>query len=155
MNEGRTVFSQVMDILDPKELTRCVSRYPMPRISRGFSARDQFLSMTFAQMTFQESLRDIEACLNGNRHLYVMGFRGHVTRTNLAYANEHRNWRAYRDLAQILIRRTRRLYAGDTRRLDMDEMVYALDSSTIDLCLTIFPWAYSRKTKAAIKLCTR
>ena len=154
MNIGRTVFSQVMDILDPKELTRCVSSYPMTRISRGFSARDQFLSMAFAQITFRESLRDIEACLNGNRHLYAMGLRGNVTRTNLAYANEHRDWRVYRDLAQILIRRTRRLYTGDAHGLDIDEIVYALDASTIDLCLTLFPWAHFRKTKAAIKLHT-
>lgn len=154
MNEGRTVFSQVMDILDPKELTRCVARYPMPRTSRGFSARDQFLSMAFAQMTFRESLRDIEACLSGSRHLYAMGLRGNVTRTNLAYANEHRNWRIYEALAQTLIRKARKLYAGDSNGLEIDEMVYALDASTIDLCLTMFPWAHFRKTKAAIKLHT-
>lgn len=154
MNEGRTVFSQIMDILDPKELTRCVARHPMSRQSRSFTARDQFLSMAFAQITFRESLRDIEACLNGCRHLYSMGFRGNVTRTNLAYANEHRNWRIYGDLAQVLIRRARKLYAKDTHGLDIDEMVYALDASTIDLCLTLFPWAHFRKTKAAIKLHT-
>jgi len=154
MNEGRTVFSQIMDILDPKELTRCVARHPMPRESRSFTARDQFLSMAFAQITFRESLRDIEACLKGCRHLYAMGFRGNITRTNLAYANEHRNWRIYADLAQVLIRRARRLYAEDTHGLDIDEMVYVLDASTIDLCLTLFPWAHFRKTKAAIKLHT-
>lgn len=154
MNEGRTIFSQVMDVLDPTELTRCVARYPMPRESRSFSVRDQFLSMAFAQMTFRESLRDIEACLSGCRHLYAMGFRGNITRTNLAYANEHRDWRVYADLAQVLIRRARRLYASDSHGLDIDEMVYALDASTIDLCLTLFPWAYFRQTKAAIKLHT-
>ena len=154
MNEGRTVFSQVMDILDPKELTRCVARYPMPRESRSFTARDQFLSMAFAQITFRESLRDIEACLNGCRYLYSMGFRGNSTRTNLAYANEHRNWQIYADLAQVLIRRARRLYAEDTHGLDIDEMVYALDASTIDLCLKLFPWAHFRKAKAAVKLHT-
>lgn len=143
-----------MDVLDPKELSRCVSRYPMPRQSRGFTARDQFLSMAFAQMTFRESLRDIEACLNGCRYLYSMGFRGNVTRTNLAYANEHRDWRVYADLAQVLIRRARRLYAKDTHGLDIDELVYALDASTIDLCLAMFPWANFRQTKAAIKLHT-
>lgn len=154
MNEGRTVFSQVVDILDPKELTRCVARYPMPRMNRGFSARDQFLSMVFAQMTFRESLRDIEACLSGSRHLYAMGFRGNITRTNLAYANEHRNWRVYQALAQTLIGKARKLYAEDSNGLDIDEMVYALDASTIDLCLTMFPWANFRKAKAAVKLHT-
>ena len=154
MNTGRTIFSQIVDTLDRKEFQRCVSDYPMPRESRSFTARDQFLSMAFAQITFRESLRDIEACLNGCRHLYSMGFCGNITRTNLAYANEHRNWRIYADLAQILIRRARKLYAEDTHGLDIDEMVYALDASTIDLCLTIFPWAHFRKTKAAIKLHT-
>lgn len=154
MNTGRTIFSQIIDTLDRKEFQRCVSVYPMPRESRSFTARDQFLSMAFAQVTFRESLRDIEACLNGCRHLYSMGFRGNITRTNLAYANEHRNWRIYADLAQVLIRRARKLYAEDTHGLDIDEMVYALDASTIDLCLTIFPWAHFRKTKAAIKLHT-
>lgn len=110
--------------------------------------------MAFAQMTFRESLRDIEACLNGCRHLYSMGIHGKVTRTNLAYANEHRDWRVYADLAQVLIRKARHLYAGDGNGLDIDEMVYALDASTIDLCLTLFPWAHFRKAKAAIKLHT-
>lgn len=154
MNAGKLVFTQVTDILDPKQLSRCVDRYPMPRASKGMSARDQFLSMIFAQMTFRESLRDIEACLNGSRHLYAMGFRGNITRTNLAYANEHRNWRVYADLAQVLIRRARGLYASHGHGLDIDEMVYALDSSTIDLCLSMFPWAHFRQTKAAIKLHT-
>jgi hypothetical protein len=154
MNEGRTIFTQVTDTLDRKEFQRCVERYPMPRESRSFSARDQFLSMAFAQMTFRESLRDIEACLSGCRHLYAMGFRGKVTRTNLAYANEHRDWRVYADLAQVLIRRARRLYASDSHGLDLEEMVYALDASTIDLCLTLFPWAHFRPTKAAVKLHT-
>lgn len=143
-----------MDVLDPRELSRCVSRYPMPRQSRGFTARDQFLAMAFAQMTFRESLRDIEACLGGSRYLYSMGFRGNVTRTNLAYANEHRDWRVYAGLAQVLIRRARRLYVEDTHGLDIDELIYALDSSTIDLCLNMFPWAHFRKTKAAVKLHT-
>jgi len=154
MNEGRTVFTQVIDTLDRKEFQRCVARYPMPRQSRAFSARDQFLSMAFAQLTFRESLRDIEACLSGSRHLYSMGFRGNITRTNLAYANEHRDWRVYADVAQVLIRRARRLYAGDSHGLDIDEIVYALDSSTIDLCLAMFPWAHFRQTKAAVKLHT-
>ncbi len=154
MNEGRTIFTQVIDTLDRKEFQRCCDRYPMPRESRSFSARDQFLSMAFAQMTFRESLRDIEACLSGSRHLYAMGFRGNITRTNLAYANEHRDWRVYADLAQVLIRKAQRLYLDSTTGLDIDEMVYALDASTIDLCLAMFPWAHFRQTKAAIKLHT-
>jgi len=154
MNLGRTIFTQVMDTLHREQFERCVSRYPMPRDSRSFSARDQFLSMAFAQMTFRESLRDIEACLSDCPHLYAMGIRGRVTRTNLAYANEHRDWRVYADLAEILIRNARRLYAEDSHGLDIDEMVYAVDASTIDLCLSMFPWAHFRKTKAAIKLHT-
>ncbi len=155
MHIGNLVFSQVMSILDPTQLSRCVARYPMARASRGFSARDQFLSMAFAQVTFRESLRDIEACLRGSPHLYAMGIRGNVTRTNLAYANEHRNWRVYGAFAQVLIAKARRLYAEDTIGLDIEEIVYALDaSSTIDLCLSLFGWATFRRAKAAIKLHT-
>ena len=112
MNSGRLVFTQVTDTLDPAQLARCVSRYPMPRSSRTFSARDQFLSMAFAQMTYRESLRDIEACLRGSSHLYAVGIRGNISRTNLAYVNENRDWRVYRELAQVLIRKARRLYAA-------------------------------------------
>jgi transposase len=155
MNIGRLVFAQIMDVLDPKQLTRCIDRYPMPRASKGMTARDQFLAMAFAQITFRESLRDIEACLRGCSHLYAMGIRGNVTRTNLAYANEHRDWRVYEALAQVLIRKARRLYREDSNGLDIDEMVYAVDSSTIDLCMSMFPWAHFRKTKAAIKLHTQ
>ena len=154
MNTGRTIFSQVTDLIHREQFNRCMELYPMPRASRAMSARDQFLAMAFAQLTFRESLRDIEACLRGCSHLYAMGIRGSVTRTNLAYANEHRDWRVYQALAQILIRKGRKLYASDSNCLDIDEMVYALDASTIDLCLTMFPWAHFRKTKAAIKLHT-
>ena len=154
MNEGRLIFSQVMELIHREQFERCVDRYPMPRASRSMTARDQFLSMAFAQMTFREGLRDIEACLDGNRHLYSMGIRGNVKRTNLAYANEHRSWKVYSGLAQVLIRKARRLYANDSTGLDIDEMVYALDASTIDLCLSMFPWATFRKTKSAIKLHT-
>ena len=105
MNIGRLVFAQIMDVLDPKQLTRCIDRrYPMPRASRGMTARDQFLAMAFAQITFRESLRDIEACLRGCSHLYAMGIRVNVTRTNLVYANEHRDWRVSEALAQVLIK---------------------------------------------------
>ena len=116
------------------------------------TARDQFLAMAFAQITFRESLRDIEACLRGCTHLYAMGIRGNITRTNLAYANEFRHWRVYEALGQLLIRKARRLYADDSNGLNLDEMVYAVDASTIDLCLSMFPAFTSRSTKAAIKL---
>ena len=155
MNTGRPIFTQVIDLLDRKEFHRCMSLHPMPRVSKGMTARDQFLAMAFAQITFRESLRDIEACLRGCSHLYAMGIRGNVTRTNLAYANEHRDWRVYEALAQVLIRKARRLYREDSNGLDIDEMVYAVDASTIDLCLSMFPWANFRKTKAAIKLHTQ
>jgi len=154
MNTGRLVFSQVTDILHREHFDRCVARYPVPRASRTFPARDQFLSMAFAQMTYRESLRDIKACLRGSNHLYAMGIRGTVTRTKLAYANENRDWRVYADLAQVLIRKARRLYALDDHGLDLNEMVYALDFTTIDLCLSMFPWATFRQTKSAIKLHT-
>jgi len=146
---------KVTDVLDPKELTRCVTLHPMPRASRSMTARDQFLAMAFAQITFRESLRDIQACLDGSPHLYAMGFRGRVTRTNLAYANENRDWRVYEALGQILIRKARGLYASEGTGLGLDELVYAVDSTTIDLCLSMFPWARFRKTKAAIKLHTQ
>jgi hypothetical protein len=155
MNTGRLIFTQVIDLLDRKEFHRCMSLHPMPRVSKGMTVRDQFLAMAFAQITFRESLRDIEACLRGCSHLYPMGIRGNVTRTNLAYANEHRDWRVYEALAQVLIRKARRLYREDSNGLDIDEMVYAVDSSTIDLCLSMFPWANFRKKKAAIKLHTQ
>lgn len=154
MNRGKLLFSQVIECLHGQQFQRCVNRYPMARISKSFSAWDQFLCMSFAQMTFRESLRDIEACLAGRPQLYFMGIRGNVTRTNLAYAGEHRDWRVFADLATYLITKARRLYADDTTGLDIEEMVYALDSSTIDLCLTLFPWAKFRQTKSAIKLHT-
>ena len=155
MNEGRLIFTQVSDVLDRKQFERCVNRHPMPRSSRGMSARDQFLAMIFAQLTFRESLRDIEACLCVSPHRYAMGIRGNITRTNIAYANRHRDWRCYEAVAHILIRKARRLYAGDSNCLDIDEIVYAVDASTIDLCLSMFPWANFRTTKAAIKLHTQ
>jgi hypothetical protein len=155
MNTGRLIFTQVTDLIDRKEFQRCINLYPMYRISKSMTARDQFLAMVFAQITFRESLRDIEACLRGCSHLYAMGLRGNITRTNLAYANERRDWRVYEALAQVLIRKARRLYASDSDGLDLDELVYAVDSSTIDLCLSMFPWATFRTTKAAIKLHTQ
>ncbi|MET3870306.1 hypothetical protein J3R74_002739 [Puniceicoccus vermicola] len=109
MNAGRLVFTQITDGLDRKEFDRCIKLYPMPKSSRGFTARDQFLAMVFAQLTYREGLREIEACLRGNQNAYAMGFRGNITRTNLAYANQWRDWRVYEAMAHILIRRTRRL----------------------------------------------
>lgn len=155
MNSGRLIFTQIIDMLDRKEFQRSMNLHPMPRVSKGMTARDQFLAMAFAQITFRESLRDIEAGLKGCPHLYAMGVRGNITRTNLAYANEQRDWQVYEALAQVLIRKARRLHAGDSNGLDLDEMVYAVDSSTIDLCLSMFPWANFRKTKSAIKLHTQ
>ena len=155
MNTGRLIFTQVLDSLDRKEFQRCMALHPMLRESRGMTDRDQFLAMAFAQITFRESLRDIEACLRGCTHSYAMGIRGNITRTNLAYANEHRDWRVYEALGQILIRKARHLHIGDSNGLDLEEMVYAVDASTIDLCLSIFPWAHFRSTKAAIKLHTQ
>lgn len=155
MNEGRLIFAQVLDMIHREQFDRCINLYPMPRASRSMTARDQFLSMAFAQITFREGLRDIEACLRGSSHLYAMGIRGNITRTNLAYANEFRDWRVYEALAQVLIRKARRLYADQSHGLDIEEIVYAVDASTIDLCLSLFPWATFRKTKSAIKLHTQ
>ena len=154
MNSGKLIFSQAIELLHPQQFRRCEQRYPMPRVSKSFSAWDQFLCMAFAQITFRESLRDIEECLRYRSQLYAMGIRGKVTRTNLAYANENRDWRVYSDLAKGLIKRARRLYASDTGELDIEEMVYALDATTIDLCLGLFPWARFRRTKSAVKLHT-
>jgi hypothetical protein len=154
MSGERLVFSQVTDFLHREQFERCVEHYPMPRKSRTMSARDQFLCMAFAQMTYRESLRDIEACLQGNRHLHDMGIRGNVTRTNLAYANEHRDWRIYADMAQHLIRKARRLYEEEVALAEINQIVYALDSTTIDLCMSLFPWADFRRAKAGIKMHT-
>jgi hypothetical protein len=155
MNEGCLIFTQVSDMIHREQFDRCIKLHPMSRTNRGMSARDQFLAMLFAQLTFRESLRDIEACLRHNGHLHAMGIRGNITRTNLAYANKHRNWRVYEALGHVLIRKARRLYAGDSNGLDLDEIVYAVDASTIDLCLSMFPWANFKTTKAAIKLHTQ
>ena len=154
MNQGRLVFSQITDVFHREQFQRCVSKYPMPRTSRSFSARDQFLTMAFAQLTYRASLRDIEAFLAGNPNLYAMGIRGEPTRTNIAYANTNRIWRIYENFAQSLIKKVRPLYQNDPSPVALDEMVYAFDASTIDLCLTLSPWATFRKTKAAVKLHT-
>ncbi len=155
MNQGKTVFSQVIDFLPRKKFRQCVNRYNGNARVRSFTCYDQFLCMAFAQLTYRESLRDIECCLRAMKEkLYHVGIRGNVSRNTLAKANETRDWRIYSDFAQILIHEARRLYANDDFGLDLKESVYALDSSTIDLCLSVFPWARFRKTKSAIKMHT-
>lgn len=155
MNTGRTVFAQVMDFLPLPEFRRCVDRYRGDYKVQSFSCLDQFLSLAFAQMTYRESLRDIEACLRAMQpRLYHMGFRGMVSRNNLAHANQQRDWRIYADFARVLIREARALYAHDEFGVELDETVYALDSTTIDLCLSLFPWAPWERSKAAVKMHT-
>ena len=155
MNIGKTVFSQLMDYIPMYEFRRCVNTYRGNYKVKSFSCLDQFLCMAFAQLTYRESLRDIETCLRAMQNkLYHMGIRGHVSRSTLADANESRDWRIYADLAQVLIHIARRLYSDEPFGVELKETVYALDSSTIDLCLSLFPWARFRKTKGAIKLHT-
>lgn len=155
MNAGQTVFSQVLKFLPMHEFRQCVDRYDGTYKVQSFSCLDQFLCMAFAQLTYRESLRDIETCLRSvPSKLYHMGFRSPISRSTLAYANEHRDWRIYADLAQILITRARTLYAKDNFGVDLDQTAYAFDSTTIDLCLSLFPWARFRKHKAAVKLHT-
>jgi len=155
MNSGKIIFSQVMDQLPVYEFHKCVHRYRGHHQMKKFSCRDQFLSMAFAQLTYRESLRDIEACLRAQKtKLYHMGIRGKIAKSTLADANEKRDWRIYADLAQTLIHLARDLYVDDDFGLQLDETVYALDATTIDLCLSTFPWARFRKTKGAIKLHT-
>jgi Domain of unknown function (DUF4372)/Transposase DDE domain len=155
MNSGRTVFAQLLDHLPSYEFQKCVNRYEGDAHFRGFSCLDQFLAMAFAQLTYRESLRDIEACLRSvSGKLYHMGFRGKVARTNLAAANESHDWRIFADFAQILIGIARPLYASDPIGVELDQSLYALDSTTIDLCLALFPWARFRTGKAAVKMHT-
>jgi hypothetical protein len=155
MNIGKTVFSQVMDLVHRETFQRCVSRYHSDSTFRSLSCRDQFLSMAFAQMTFRESLRDTVDCLEARSDaLYHMGLRSIVRRSTLADANEHRDWRVYAALAQHLICKARRLYANEPLAADLEATVYAFDSTTIDLCLSLFRWARFRRTKSAIKLHT-
>ena len=155
MNLGRTVFAQVMDFLPLNRFRRCVKRYRGNYKVRTFSCLDQFLSMAFAQLTYRQSLRDIEACLRALQpKLYHMGIRGKVSRATLARANERRHWRIYADFAQVLIHIARPLYADEEFGVELDQTVYALDSTTVDLCLSLFPWARFRARKGAVKLHT-
>ena len=155
MNIGRTVFAQLMDHVPSYEFHKCVTRYRGDDHLRGFSCWDQFLAMAFAQLTYRESLRDIEACLRSmTSKLYHIGLRGKVARSTLADANESHDWRIFADFAQVLIRIARPLYAHDPIGVDLDHSLYALDSTTIDLCLSLFPWARFRQHKAAVKMHT-
>lgn len=155
MYSGRLIFSQLMDFLPMHQFRRCVDRYNGNYHMKFFSCLDQFLCMAFAQLSYRESLRDIESCLRAMQNkLYHMGIRSRVSRSTLADANEKRDWRIYADFAQVLINIARDLYADDDFGVELDETVYAFDSSTIDLCLSLFPWARFRKTKGAIKLHT-
>ena len=155
MNLGQTVFAQLMEFIPSYEFQLCVDRYQGNRYVKDFSCWDQFLCLVFAQLTDRTSLRDIETCLRAQQSkLYHMGFRGRVSRATLADANELRDWRIYRDFAQVLIGRARNLYRDEPFGVELGETVYAFDSTTVDLCLSLFPWAQFRRHKSAVKLHT-
>jgi hypothetical protein len=154
MQLTNTVFSQITSTLYPAEFARCASLFPGRRLFRGLTAYDQFLALCFGQLTFRDSLREIVTCLQAKpSSLYHLGFRGHVSRTNLAYANKHRDWRLFQALAEVLMRRTGRLYQLDPADVDLPAVAFALDSSIISLSLNLFPWGYyARSRQAAVKL---
>ncbi len=155
MYQGRTIFSQLMDFLPMHKFRQCVNRYNGNKGIRTFTCLDQFLCMAFAQLTYRESLRDIECCLRAmHEKLYHMGIRGKISRSTLARANEKRDWRIYSDFAQVLINQARQLYGDEDIGLQLKETVYALDATIIDLCLSVFPWAWFRESKGGIKLHT-
>jgi hypothetical protein len=156
MNSGKTIFSQLMDFVPSSyEFRRCVERYHGNYKITSFSCWDQFLSMAFAQLTYRESLRDIEACLRAApAKLYHMGIRSRISRNTLAHANQVRDWRIYADFAHVLIKAARDLYREEPFGIELDQTVYALDATTIDLCLSLFPWAQFRRHKSAVKLHT-
>ena len=155
MFSGQLIFAQLMDFLPRHEFEACVRRYRGNYRMRGFSCRDQFLCMAFAQLTFRESLRDIETCLRSVQpKLYHAGFRGRIARSTLGDANRLRDWRIYADFAQVLIAHARGLYVDERFGVELGHAAYALDATTIDLCLTLFPWAPFRRHKAAVKLHT-
>ena len=155
MHAGKIVFAQLTDLIHPEQFHRCVRRYHGDYKVKSFSCWDQFLCMAFGQLTYRESLRDVETCLRSRQdQLYHLGIRSEVSHSTLADANRERDWRIYHDLAQRLIRRARSLYHNEPIGLELNETVYALDSTTIDLCLNLFPWARFRRSKAAIKLHT-
>jgi len=153
MNPPPTVFAQILAGLDANELARAATRFPMPRASRSLSDYDHFAAMVFAQLTHRQGLRDIEACLQSrSARAYHMGIRGRVTRTNLAYANEHRDWRVFAEVAAVLMRRARRLYAETPFELGLETDLFALDATVIELSLALFPWARWQKQQASVKL---
>jgi len=155
MNTGKTLFAQLMDFLPWTTFARIVERYGGDRYVKSLCCAEHFRVMAFAQLTYRESLRDIEACLSAQvSKLYHMGFREPIRRSTLSDANEARDWRIYADFAQGLIRQARKLYAAESLGVELSETVYALDSTTIDLCLSVFPWALFRSTKAAVKMHT-
>ena len=155
MNSGKTLFAQLRDFLPWSTFTRIVARYGGDQRVRALSCAEHYRAMAFAQLTYRESLRDIETCLSVQASkLYSMGFRDPVRRSTLADANETRDWRIYAELAQRLITQARRLYVNEDLGFDLANTVYALDSTTIDLCLAVFPWAHFRTTKAAVKMHT-
>jgi len=155
MNTGKTIFSQIMEFLPLHEFHKCVKRYKGEHKARSFSCLDQFLCLAFAQLTYRESLRDIEVCLRVvGPKLYHMGFRSQVARTTLAKANEKRDWRIYADFAMVLIQEARELYVGEPFSVNLGRAAYALDATTIDLCLSVFPWARFRSTKGGVKINT-
>lgn len=155
MNSGHTVFRQLIQYLPRHEFNVCVSRYRGEYWAKRFSTFDQFLCLAYAQMAGRESLRDIQTCLNSHKEkLYHIGFRGDVSRTTLADANERRDWRIFQDFGQVLIGIAQELYKGDPLAIELKQPLYAFDSTTIDLCLSLFPWAEFRKTKAAVKMHT-
>jgi hypothetical protein len=155
MNTTPTVFAQIIAFLPLHEFRKCVRRYRGDYKIKTFSCLDQFLCLAFAQLTYRESLRDIVACLRTMKHrLYHMGIHSNVSRNNLAHANETRDWRIFADFARVLIAEAHRLYQDEDLGLDLQNTVYAFDSTTIDLCLSLFPWAFFRKRKGAIKLHT-
>lgn len=155
MNTGQTVFAQLMEFIPTYDFQVCVDRYQGNRYVKDFSCWDQFLCLAFAQLTYRESLRDIEACLRAQQpKLYHMGFRGQVSRNTLAHANEHRDWRIYAEFAQVLMGTARALYRHESLGVELSETVYAFDSTTIDLCLSLFPWGQFRRRKSAVKLHT-
>ena len=156
MHQGRIVFSQIMDYLPRRHFQACVNRYRGDHRVRAFTCLDQFYCMSFAQLTGRESLRDIEACLRAvGPKLYHAGIKAKVSRTTLAKANEQRNWQIFRDVAMILINQARILYAHQPLILNLNRAVYALDSTVIDLCLSLFPWAQHRRRKSAVKIHTQ
>jgi len=155
MSTERTVFSQILDFIPKHQFRTCVNRYDGNYRVKSFSCFDQYLTMAFAQLTYRQSLRDIETCLKAlHKKLYRCGFRGKVSRNNLANANEKRDWQIYHDFAQVLIKKARLLYADEDFGITLKNTVYALDATVIDLCLTLFPWAQHRRAKSAVKLHT-